>query len=110
MNWAKWVNVIAGGVLILAPFVFGYNGTPAELWTSLIMGVVIAVLGFVEAYKWLTLAGLVTLVAPFVLRFSGIGAALQTCVLMGVLVANLNVCQCFFSEGAKSGSAQHRHA
>jgi len=107
----KWVNVISGVVLFLAPFVFGYSGTPAALWAGLIMGIVIAVLGFMNAHKWLTAAGMLTILAPFILGFSGVGAALWICLIFGILITLIDGYRGFFSGEAKSsGSPQQGHA
>ena len=105
----NWVTIIAGVVLFLAPFVFAYSGTPAALWTSLIMGVVIAFLGYKQSYKWAAGMGLVTLVAPWILGFSGIGAALWSCLILGGLVLILAGYRGFFSEEAKSSSSPQQH-
>lgn len=104
----NWVTIIAGVALFLAPFVFGYSGNPAALWTSLVMGVVIAVLGYLKAYKWAAGMGVVTFVAPWILGFSGIGAALWSCLIVGGLVAILAGYSGFLAED--SGSVQQRHA
>lgn len=106
----KWVNVISGVVLFLAPFVFGYSGTPAALWTGLIMGVVIAVLGFMQSYKWLAGAGLLTILAPFIFGFSGIGGALWICLIVGALVLIMDGYRGFLSKEAKAGGTQHHPA
>jgi len=82
----NWVTLIAGVVLILAPFVTGYSGTPMTLWTSLFMGAVIALLGCMKLYKWAAVAGVVTIVAPWILGFSGIGTALGMCLAVGIVV------------------------
>jgi hypothetical protein len=49
------------------------------------MGVVITVLGFLEAYKWAAGGGLITAIAPWIMGFSGIGAALWCCLILGGL-------------------------
>lgn len=92
----KWVTIILGICLILAPFIFGYSGTPGALWTCLVMGAVIIVMGFLEAYKWAAGGGLVTMVAPWILGFSGIGAALWCSLILGGLVLILAGYRGFF--------------
>ena len=113
MKLTKWVTIISGALLFLAPFVFGYSGTPVALWTSVIMGVLMVVLGFlgsVLSYKWAAGAGVVTFVAPLVLGFSGISTALWSCLILGGLVILLAGYYGFFSAEAKSGRVQERHA
>jgi len=106
----KWVNIIAGVVLFLAPFVFGFSGTPSALWTCLILGVAIAILGYMSSYKWLALAGLVTILVPFIFGFNAIGAALWISLIVGVVVLIMDGYRAFFSGEAKSGGMQQHHA
>lgn len=103
----KWVTSILGVALILAPFVFGYSGTPWALWTSLILGVVVAVLGYKHSYKAAAIVGLVVFLAPWVLGFSGIPGAAWCCWLLGGAVALLAGYRGFVSkENVQAGSAQ----
>ncbi len=106
----NWVTAIAGLVMIMAPFLFGYTGNPAALWTSLIMGIILPVLGYLKAYKWATAAGVILLVAPFILGFNGVDAAMWTCLVVGAVVTLLAGYQGFFSEEAESGETQQDHA
>ena len=113
MKLTKWVTIISGALLILAPFVLGYSGTSVALWTSVIMGVLMVILGFlgsVLSYKWAAGAGVVTFVAPLVLGFSGISTALWSCLILGGLVILLAGYYGFFSVEARSGRVQERHA
>jgi hypothetical protein len=92
----NWVTIVAGALLFIAPFLTGYSGTPWALWTSLVMGVVIVALGFMQSYKWAAIAGVVTFFAPWVLGFNGIGAALWTCLIVGGVVAIMDGYRGFF--------------
>ena len=83
----KWVTFVLGILLCLAPFVFGFSGTPLALWTSLICGVVILITGLTESYKAAAIAGLVVFLAPWVLGYSKIPGALWSCLLLGGAVA-----------------------
>ena len=83
----NWVTMIGGVVLFFAPFITGYSNNPAALWTSLIMGVVLVVLGYLKQYIWAAVAGLVVFVAPWLLGFSSISAALWNCLMIGGVVA-----------------------
>ena len=106
----NWVTIVLGAALCLAPFVLGYSATPVALWTSLIMGVVIGVLGYVKQYKWAAGVGLLTAIAPWVLGFSGIAAALWSCLILGVAVALLAGYQGFFAEKRIEGGSGQHHA
>ena len=48
-KWEEWTVVVAGVLAIAAPFIFGFS-TPA-LWSSLILGVIAAVLAVYQAFK-----------------------------------------------------------
>ena len=93
-----WTMSALGLALMLAPFVLNYSSNSAALWTSLILGAVIAL---VSGYKAVTkdteewenwaagIAGVLAVFAPYVLGFSGIAAALWTNVILGAAVAIL---------------------
>jgi hypothetical protein len=103
----NWVTMVGGAALFLAPWISGYTRTPAALWTNLIMGVVIAVLGYKRNYKGAAVAGLATFVAPWVLGFSGVSAAVWNCVTIGGVIAIADGYQGFIKE---SRTARSRHA
>lgn len=44
-SWASWLNGVAGLWLIVAPFIFGFMDA-AVLWNQIVVGVVVAGLGF----------------------------------------------------------------
>jgi hypothetical protein len=103
----NWVTMVGGAVLFPAPFISGYTGTPAALWTNMIMGVVIAVLGYRKNYKWAASAGLLSVVAPWVFGFSGVSAAVWNCVTIGGVIAIADGYQGFLKE---SRNRKARHA
>ncbi len=63
----KWATIGLAAALFLAPFVTGYAGAPAALWTSLIMAVVIGALGYRMQYRWAVVAGAAVIAAPWLL-------------------------------------------
>ncbi len=114
-----WFMSVLGLALAMAPFVLGYGASTAAVWTSIILGLAIALSAGYKAVakdagKWenwvVVIAGVLTAVAPFVLGFSGISSALWSCIFLGGLAAILAIYQSFFSEKAKPGGAQHSHA
>ena len=107
----NWVTTILGVALVLAPFVFGYSGTPWALWTSLILGVVVAVLGYMRSYKAAAIIGLVVFVAPWITGFSGVSGAAWCCWLLGGATALLAGYRGFISEEkTQAGGVHHRVA
>lgn len=87
MKYMNIVSIVCGAVLFLSPFIFGYSGTATALWTGLVLGAVIAVLGYLKIYKWAAIAGLAAFISPWVLGFSEIGAALWISLIVGAVVA-----------------------
>jgi uncharacterized membrane protein HdeD (DUF308 family) len=45
-NWEYWTAGIVGIVAIFAPFMLGFGSHASAMWTTVIMGAVIAILGF----------------------------------------------------------------
>jgi hypothetical protein len=46
-RWEDWVDVVAGVIAILLPFVFGFSALAVALWTCIVLGViVVAVAGY----------------------------------------------------------------
>jgi len=110
-----WTIGILGLALIVAPFVLGYSGDTNALWTSIILGAVVAL---VAGYKALTkdvakwedwvagIAGLLAVIAPFVL-FSAQTTAVWTSVILGLVVAILAGYQVFFVKPKPAPSEMH---
>lgn len=71
----NWVTFLLGALLIVAPFFSGYSGQPGLLWFSIIGGLLIAIFGYKESYKWAAIIGLIVFLAPWIFSFSGTAAA-----------------------------------
>ena len=93
----EWLIAVLGLVLVAAPFVLGYQDQTAALWTSIALGVVVAVVAGYKAVMgdkarwedWLAmLAGLLAIALPFIF-FSAETAAVWTSVVIGALVVLL---------------------
>jgi VIT1/CCC1 family predicted Fe2+/Mn2+ transporter len=94
-----WILSILGLLLVISPFALGYNNDTNAMWSSIVLGAVIAL---VSGYKALArdkgvwedvidvIAGVVAIAIPFVLGFSSITVALWTFVVMGILVVLLS--------------------
>ena len=83
----KWYTNILAVLLILAPFVLGYSNVPGALWAGIILGAATLILGFMEQYRWATVAGVLAFISPWILGFSGVPAALWTSLILGALIA-----------------------
>ncbi|MCZ7575034.1 MAG: SPW repeat protein [Ardenticatenaceae bacterium] len=97
-----WVTLILGLVLILAPFILGYNDNASAFWTSFILGAVMALVSGYKAavrdfsnweYAVAGLAGLLAIIAPFVLGFTAQTTAMWTIVVLGVLALIVSIYQ-----------------
>lgn len=93
-----WANMILGLALIVAPFALGYQSNPAAMWSSIVLGAVVAgVSGFKALTKgtaqwegWLdVLVGVVAVLVPFAMGFGSLMVAVWSCMIVGALVAIL---------------------
>ncbi len=107
MKYLNWINVILGAVLFAAPFLFSYSGNTAALWSSLILGVLIAALGYLKSYRWAAGMGAIAFIASFILGLTGPG--FWTCLLVGAAVAILDGYEGWFTDQPRSGTTQHGH-
>ena len=49
-NWEYWIAGLAGLAAIAAPFLLGFNDITAALWTSLILGLLVAGLAAYQVF------------------------------------------------------------
>jgi len=108
----KWITMILGAFLFLAPFISGFSGQPGLLWFSLIGGAVITIFGAIKKYKWAAVTGLVVFVWPWITGFGGATAAIW-CWIIGAAVTLLAGYKGFIADhksGEYSPSVQHHHA
>lgn len=49
-RWEEWINVVAGLWVLISPFVLGFVGSAAAMWTSVIIGAAVALLAAVELW------------------------------------------------------------
>jgi hypothetical protein len=103
----KWITILGGVVLFIAPFVTGYGNSPAALWTSLIIGTIISVLGYRKDYKWAAAAGLIAFFAPWLLGFSGISSAVWNCRTIGGVIA---IADSYYGLYGVSNTSKRKHA
>ncbi len=80
-----WITGLLGLALIAAPFVLGYSGNAAALWTDMVLGALVAI---ASAWKLIAqdkvnweywaagILGILAIIAPFVMGFSTLTAAL----------------------------------
>ena len=49
-RWENWVDVVAGAVAILMPFVFGFSALVTALWAFIVIGLLIVILSGYDLY------------------------------------------------------------
>jgi hypothetical protein len=96
MLWTRWVNLIAGILLFIAPWVLLYNGDPTAAWDSWILGALIAIFAFIgllsktvgDWSQWIVgICGVLAFISPWVLGFASNGSAFWSCLILGGVAA-----------------------
>lgn len=94
-----WITGLLGLALGVSPWVFNYSSDNTAMWTSVIVGGLVALASAVKGVMmntegenanweyWIAgLAGAAAIAAPFVLGFTALTAALWTSIIVGALV------------------------
>jgi hypothetical protein len=101
-----WTIIILSILLGISPFVLGFSGNVAALWTTLISGIALLVTGIAKWYKAAFILGIWVFVAPFILGYSSIPGALWTSLVIGAVIAVWTGIKWF---GAKSPQSAVAH-
>lgn len=89
------LNIVAGGLLFVAPWILGYSGETAAFVTSLVVGAVTALAALLAAtihkgWSWVTVAtGAYTVIAA--LMIGGSAAALGIMAVLGIVIGVLGL-------------------
>ncbi len=89
------INIVAGGLLFVAPWVLGYSGETAAFVTSLVIGAVTALVSLLAAttrrdWSWVAVAaGAYTVIAALVI--GGSAAALGIMAVLGIVIGVLGL-------------------
>lgn len=96
-----WVTGFLGLALGAAPFLLGYAGHDAALWTSILLGLVVVISSLAgliarpddEQWEYWTIAtaGLTLFVAPFFFNYADHAEPLWTGLILGTVLAVLDV-------------------
>ena len=88
------LNAVAGAVLFLSPWLFGFAAESAAAWNAWIIGALVALVAlgtlvsFSKWQEWVNLvAGLWLLISPWALGFAEVSSAIATHVILGAVVA-----------------------
>ena len=102
-----WFTGLLGIAMTIAPFVQGYQDNPAAMWTSIILGGVVAVASILEGmdmsqakWEWWVagIAGVLAVIAPFVFGFTTLTMALWTFTVLGAVIVIAAGYEVFFVE------------
>ncbi|HYK08977.1 MAG TPA: SPW repeat protein [Candidatus Eisenbacteria bacterium] len=105
-----WITGIIGLIFVVAPYIFGYSGNIAALWTSMAVGGITLIVSIVEGLQadrqlweyWIAgILGIVAIFAPFIFGFSNFTSAVWSSITLGVLLV--------LFAGTKLFSGQERH-
>jgi hypothetical protein len=92
MTWPRWVNLILGIWLLIAPPVLGYLGTDVNAWTNdRVLGVLVGIVAIIGLWypriRYVNVAfGVWLIIAPFVLAFVS-SSAIANDIVIGIAVA-----------------------
>lgn len=50
MEWEEWINLLAGLWVLVSPWVWGFAGAAAAMWTHVIIGILVAAIAAVELW------------------------------------------------------------
>jgi hypothetical protein len=96
-RWQDWGNVLAGGWLVVAPFVLGTSDEAPSTWTAVTMGVLVALVAVwalgqprSAGAEWTNVTlGAVLVLAPWALGFASVAAAAWNAWIVGATVLAL---------------------
>ena len=101
-----WLTGVLGLTLAVAPFIMGYTENLAALWTSIILGLVVAAVSLYKAFSkdtatWeyivAAVVGIIAVFAPFLFGFSAMATAMWTVIVLGAIIAFLAGYEGFFA-------------
>ena len=92
-RWQDWAVVVAGLVMIAAPYVFSETSNSNALWATGLIGGAVAICGLLAAstrYAGMmealpALAGIVAFAAPFVVNYTNLTATSWTSYIVGAI-------------------------
>jgi len=100
------ISLIAGAVLFIAPWLFGFAGTAGAAWSAWIAGALIVIAGiwaFADPARWqgwaLGVLGVWSIVAPWLLGFAGLAGAMYLHLIAGLVVAAIAAWELFGNNG-----------
>jgi hypothetical protein len=93
--WTHWVNLIAGVLLFIAPWVLGYSATNSTaFYDALVLGALIVVFALIGLFvrgtsmwtHWLVgILGILSFVSPWVLGYADVASAFWANIILGAI-------------------------
>ena len=93
VRWQDWATMVLGVMLIVSPFVSRETSSKGAVWSAVIIGAALLVLGAIAAYQrdvqaieYLpAVTGIVAIVAPWLFSYTGSSGTAWTSWIVGVL-------------------------
>ncbi len=92
--WTRWIDLIAGVLLFIAPWVLGYAGNSPANWSSWVLGALIAIFAIIGLFseaagtwtQWICgICGILAFIAPWVLGYTNISNAFYASLVLGAI-------------------------
>jgi hypothetical protein len=92
---ASIVNVVAGIWLVLSPFLLGYSNSKPDIWSNIVAGLIVLIVGWVNAAdparsvrrSWINmLAGIWVFISAFILGHTNTQTMFWNDLIIGALV------------------------
>ena len=92
-HWQDPVNAVAGAWLIVSPWVLGFSGTTAAMWTMVATGILLGAVALGATFvprqweEWTEVALAAWLaISPWVVGFRGVETAMVNAVLVAAVI------------------------
>ncbi len=114
MLWTRWVNLIAGILLFIAPWVLGYAANTTAAWDSWILGALIAIFAFIglmsravgDWTQWIAgICGILAFISPWVLGFANVSGAFWASLILGAVAVVVAAIGIFVRPSTPTGAA-----
>jgi hypothetical protein len=92
--WTHWVNLIAGVLLFIAPWVLGYSTHSTAFYDALVLGALIVVFALIGLFvngasmwtHWLVgILGILSFISPWVLGYANLLPAFWANIILGAI-------------------------
>lgn len=106
-----WVTGFLGVLMIIAPFIFGYETNIAALWASIVTGSLVAIASYLEGvekdrdnweYWTAEILGIFAIASPFLFGFTNHTGAMWSSISIGFLISFIAASRLWIGKSSKS--------